>query len=64
MVSDWFCDKCIMAALPFYKCPDAEILDDVTEFTRNAHYQVHLMMLTLFVIKPHISRLCILMHKP
>ena len=36
MVSDWLCDKCIMAALPFYKCPDAEILDDVTEFTRDA----------------------------
>ena len=36
MVSDWLCDKCIMAALPFYKCPDAEILNDVTEFTRDA----------------------------
>ena len=35
MVSDWLCDKCIMAALPFYKCPDAEILNDVTEFTRD-----------------------------
>ncbi|CAH3036727.1 unnamed protein product, partial [Pocillopora meandrina] len=23
-------------ALPFYKCPDAELLDDATEFTRDA----------------------------
>ena len=36
MVSNWLCDKCIMVALPFYKFPDGEILEDITEFTRDA----------------------------
>lgn len=36
MVSDWLCDNCVRMALPLYKCPDAELLDDTTEFTRDA----------------------------
>ena len=64
MVSDWLCDKCIMAALPFYKCPDAEILDDVTEFTWDAALSSPSDDAHPLRNKPHISRLCILIHKP